>query len=84
MSIVSRAWQLQHYIENKTVNIPQCSLSTFLFFMSLVFFLAGFMFMVFCFLYGIHPMELQVMSSPVFYLVMGLVLFGFFIGERQK
>lgn len=60
------------------------SLLTYLQFVSIVFLLTGLGLFMYCQLERIHPMELQVISSPVHWLVMGIVLFVVFFVKKYE
>jgi len=78
MSIIDSAWELQYRIEDRISKLPELSLSTYLQFISIVFIICGLGMFMYCMLSNVNPFELQVLSSPIFYLVEGFVLIGLY------
>jgi len=64
----------------KTVNLTA---ETYYMFTTMVFFLTGIIFFFYVLLLGINMGRLQVMSSPIFYLIMGGICMCFYIGARK-
>ena len=83
-NIIERARKLDQKINKKIQSLPVMSLETYLFFIYLVFFLAGFGFMMYFVLYGLNPLNVSTLSSPLFYLVMGLVMFCAYLCKKHK
>ena len=57
---------------------PLC-LKEYLLFTAVVFTLMGVMFTVYCLLLGIHPLSLDVVSCPLFYLLLGFIIWMVYI-----
>ena len=80
--IVSKAQDLQNRIESKFKGKELKEKDYFLF-LTIVFFITGFMLFVYCILSGIHPLLTDILSSPVFYLIMGS-MFSFCYVLKKK
>ena len=77
-NIIEKATILQRKIDERIKKIPELSLQTYLFFMSIVFFITGFTLVFYCFLYNINPNDTSFLSSPIQYLGLGIIcLIGF-------
>ena len=65
--------------KRKKWKIPDLKSETYFQFISLVFLLMGFMLFFVCFIKRLHPMEVEVLSSPIHYMVLGVVCFIVFL-----
>jgi hypothetical protein len=77
MKLVDRAWDLQHRVEGKLDVLPVLSCEKYLYIVGNVFVLTGLGLFVVCLLYGFNSALLNPLWNPVFYLVLGLVVFFF-------
>ena len=83
-SWLEKASFIQKKIDRRISNIPTLSFVTYLFFMSMVFILMGVMLWLYCIFSYIDPWMCDMVSSPVTYLVLGVVLFCFFMLEKMN
>jgi len=58
------------------------SFKDYLFFISFVFFITGFLLLFYCLLKNVNPLQLEILSSPVHYLMVGFVCFGLYLIEK--
>lgn len=70
--------------EKKKIVIPELCIETYFQFLSLVFFIMGFMMLWVCMSRRIHPMSTEVLSSPVHYLVLGIVCMIVFLVKKYE
>jgi len=84
MGIVSRAWDLQFWFEDNFKKIPVLDVESYLFWCSLILFIMGFSFLIFFFIIGRSPIDAEVMSSPLFYLVLGIEFFFAYLFVRYR
>lgn len=83
MGFISRAWQVQEQIESQIASWPKLTLSTYLQFISMIFFIAGFGMFFYCILTKTDIIEVIHFHNPLFYLIMGFISFCFFLIERR-
>jgi uncharacterized membrane protein SirB2 len=82
-NIISKGWYYQALIEDRFRHIPSLSFDTYLFFMSFVFLISGFMLSVYSLVFNINPWLCQPLSCCFFYFVLGFVLFFVWIGSKR-
>jgi hypothetical protein len=84
MSLLDRAWSLQHRIEHRIHILPQLSLVRYFQFLFIVFTLTGWMLFVYCFFNNINPFHLNDISCPFFYLVLSFICFIVYLYKKFK
>ena len=80
------AWRFQGKIEKKLFGVVSrfnLRLCDYFLFVSLVFFISGFSLFMYVFLFGYNILELDVLSSPLFYLVNGFMFMVFFVLQKR-
>ena len=83
-NMVNKAWVYQQHIEDRINRLPVLSLGTYLFFVSFVFLVMGSLLFIYCFMFGVDPWECDVLSSCIFYLVMGFFFFIVYLMRRYE
>ena len=73
---------LQMRIENRIHGLPTMCFGTYIFFVTMVFMFSGVMLFFYTSFMGVDPFDCQVLSSYVFYLVIGFICFFIWIGVR--
>lgn len=82
MGLINRAQILADRIDKYRNNLPIMSLSSYLMFMGIVFFISGLMLFIYCVWFKISIFRTDVISCPLFYLVEGFVLFFLYFLSR--
>ena len=83
-NMVNKATMYQQYLEDKFHRLPVLSLGTYLFFVSFVFLLMGVMLFFYSFVFRIDPWECDVLSSCIFYLVMGFMFICIYLLRKYS
>lgn len=81
-SFVEKARNLQIKLDKKKANLPELTLENYLFFVSIIFILTGFGLIIYCLLSNINIINLQIMSNPLFYLIMSVFFIFWYIGVK--
>jgi len=87
--IIDRAWDLQYWIEERIWPFPIVKLHIYFLFITIVFFITGYVLLMYCFLINQNIFELAVLSCPIFYLVQGtffclIYVFSYISFKRRK
>ena len=82
--MMDHAWNLQHRIEKQLKRLPIMKVETYFLFTTIVMFLMSGMLFIYCFMYRIDIWKVGFLSSPIQYLVLGMVLFVAFVMKKYK
>jgi hypothetical protein len=73
LGVLNKAWDLQYRIEARLKKIKPLSFKEFCFLTVFINYMLGFVLLVYVFMTGTSLMNLQPLSSPLHYLVLGTI-----------
>jgi hypothetical protein len=82
--MVNKALMYQQQLEDRIHRLPILSLDTYLFFVSFIFMVMGVMLFIYSFIFDIDPLECDVLSSCIFYLVMDFMFICIYLFRRYS
>jgi len=77
MKFMDSARMLEIRLNKRIAGFPCMCFVTYLKFLSMIFLLTGFVFLVYFYIRDLDPLDAVPLSCPLFYLVLGM---GFFVG----
>jgi len=80
--ILNKAWELQHRFEKRFSNMKPLEFREYLLFVAVICFIMGFVLFFYCVLLNINIFTVQIMENPLFYLVLGVIVYVLYLIER--